>query len=136
MALCPVCGDRSVTKPQLGMCNVCFADMRDMDQKKAQHRADFLNAAQAVQRREAVRVEVAHRLRSLAATSPEPNKSLFEVAALICEGRDPLMLPVNIQTDLDTSVPLQPQTQQVSVEIESNEEHEHVSAGGIIILSD
>jgi hypothetical protein len=103
--LCPVCGDRAVTQPRIGMCNVCFADMQLQQQRRAEHRADQVSALTKVKAREDVRAATAFQLREALAGRMHVTDLMLVRAATILEGREDVLLT---ETPPVVASPMQP----------------------------
>jgi len=103
--LCPVCGDRAVTQPRIGMCNVCFADMQLQQKRRAEHRNDQVNALTKVKAREDVRAATAFQLREALAGRMHVTDLMLVRAATILEGREDVLLT---ETQPVVASPMQP----------------------------
>lgn len=90
--LCPACGDRAVTQPRLGMCNVCFADMQLEQKNRQNHRADQVAALTKVKAREDVRSTTAYQLREVIAGRMHATELMLNRAATILEGNEDVLL--------------------------------------------
>lgn len=101
--LCPSCGDRAVTQPRLGLCNVCFADMQLQQSRRAANRNDQINAMQMVNAREAIRASTALGLRQAVSEHPDL-RVLLDQAATILEGREDVLITQSQQPTTDAKL--------------------------------
>lgn len=85
--LCPVCGERAITKPELRRCNVCWAEEHRYDNSLAAHRQTAMRAMQHAARREEVKQRTLTLLRDAALGRFAGDlPALLDRAATIIEG--------------------------------------------------
>lgn len=89
--LCPVCGNNHVTKPQLGMCNVCFAQEHGGRVGMAQQSAENKAIHQTILRRMQMKRDTAEGLRQVASRATGDLRVLLLRAAIIADDGDPLL---------------------------------------------
>lgn len=90
--VCPVCGNNPVTKPALGMCNVCWYQEHGARTQMAQQNAENKAIHAKIQRRLQMKRDVAEGLRQLAAQAKNAEqRALLARAAIIADDQDPLL---------------------------------------------
>jgi hypothetical protein len=122
---CPICRDRPVTKPNLGMCNVCFAQEHGGRVGRAQQSEENKAIHATILRRMQMKKNVAEGLRQAAARAEGDLKTLLERAAIIADDGDVLLHGSEVYAlpaVLPSPVEKQPVTTQVELASERSDD--------------
>lgn len=107
--LCPVCGERAITKPELRRCNVCWAEEHRYDNSLAAHRQTAMLAMRHAERREAVKKRTIALLRDAARGQFAGDlPALLDRAATILEGGVDIIIEQEDEFARGVAVPDEP----------------------------